>query len=257
LLTEKHNAIASKIWEIANRLRGPYRPPQYRLIMLPMVVLRRLDCVLEPTKEAVLAEHKRLVAANTPENAIPRLLTRVVDKNRKQPLYNVSAYTFQKLLGDSENIAPNLVAYINDFSEAVRRIFEKFKFGEQIEKLDASNRLFNIVKPRCRVLVHIRWRVALWVKPFRASKSCCRCPLTLSRPPWRANFPSFVPGRLCGSPSRGYACVSAGWPAQVADRARPFRDGSLALVNLRGGSVEPPFSRGGTSDHAGNAYPRG
>jgi type I restriction enzyme M protein len=120
-----------------------------------MVVLRRLDCVLEPTKEALLAEHKRLVAANTPENAIPRLLTRVVDKNRKQPLYNVSPYTFQKLLGDSENIAPNLVAYINGFSEAVRRIFEKFKFGEQIEKLDASNRLFNIVKAMAEIDVQV------------------------------------------------------------------------------------------------------
>jgi type I restriction enzyme M protein len=154
LLTEKHNAIAAKIWEVANRLRGPYRPPQYRLVMLPMVALRRLDCVLEPTKAAVLAEHKRLIAANTPENAIPRLLTRVVDKDRKQPLYNSSAYTFQKLLGDSENIAPNLVAYINGFSETVRRIFEKFKFGEQIEKLDASNRLYNIIKAMSEIDLH-------------------------------------------------------------------------------------------------------
>ena len=55
MLTERHKEIAGKIWEIANRLRGPYRPPQYRLVMLPMVVLRRLDCVLEPTKDAVLA----------------------------------------------------------------------------------------------------------------------------------------------------------------------------------------------------------
>lgn len=122
--------------------------------MLPMVVLRRLDCVLEPTKEAVLAEHKRLVAANTPENAIPRLLTRVVDKDRRHPLYNVSPYTFQKLLGDSENIAPNLVAYINGFSATVRRIFEKFKFGEQIEKLDASNRLYNIIKAMSDIDLH-------------------------------------------------------------------------------------------------------
>jgi type I restriction enzyme M protein len=68
--------------------------------MLPIVVLRRLDCVLEPTKVAVLKEHKRLVAEQTPENAMPRLLTRVVDPNRTHPLYNTSAYTFQKLLGE-------------------------------------------------------------------------------------------------------------------------------------------------------------
>src|SRR3954468_23236134 len=106
LLTERHREIASRIWEIANRLRGPYRPPQYRLVMLPMVVLRRLDCVLEPTKDAVLAEHARLLAAGTSENAISRLLTRVVGQGRRQPLYNTSDYTFRKLLGDSENIAP-------------------------------------------------------------------------------------------------------------------------------------------------------
>ena len=146
LLTERHKEIAGKIWEIANRLRGPYRPPQYRLVMLPMVVLRRLDWVLEPTKDAVLAEHAKLIAAGTPENAIPRLLTRVVDKNRKQPLYNTSPFTFAKLLDDSENIAPNLVSYINGFSDTARAIFDKFKFGDQIEKLDSSNRLYAIVQ---------------------------------------------------------------------------------------------------------------
>ncbi|WP_119419983.1 type I restriction-modification system subunit M [Desertibaculum subflavum] len=154
MLSERHKEIAGKIWEIANRLRGPYRPPQYRLVMLPMVVLRRFDCVLEPTKDAVLDEHKRLVAAKTAENALPRLLTKVVDAKRKQPLYNTSPYTFGKLLGDSENIAPNLVAYINGYSDTARRIFEKFKFGEQIEKLDASNRLFNIVKAMSEIDLH-------------------------------------------------------------------------------------------------------
>lgn len=154
MLSDRHTEIAGRIWEIANRLRGPYRPPQYRLVMLPMVVLRRLDCVLEPTKDAVLAEHARLAAAATPENAIPRLLTRVVDKDRKQPLYNTSPYTFQKLLGDSENIAPNLVAYINGYSETARDIFDRFKFGEQIEKLDASNRLYNVVKAMADVDLH-------------------------------------------------------------------------------------------------------
>ncbi|TXC68267.1 SAM-dependent DNA methyltransferase [Sphingorhabdus soli] len=154
MLTEYHKEIAGKIWEIANRLRGPYRPPQYRLVMLPMIVLRRLDCVLEATKDAVVKEHERLIAAGTSEKAIPKLLTKVVDPDRKQPLYNVSRLTFAKLLDDSENIAPNLVSYINGFSATARRIFEKFKFGEQIEKLDASNRLFNIVKEMASVDLH-------------------------------------------------------------------------------------------------------
>jgi type I restriction enzyme M protein len=122
--------------------------------MLPMVVLRRLDCVLEPTKDAVLAEYARLQAAHTPEKAIPSLLTKIVDVNRKQALYNTSPYTFQKLLGDSENIAPNLVAYINGFSDTARRIFEKFKFGDQIEKLDSSNRLYAVVQAMAGVDLH-------------------------------------------------------------------------------------------------------
>ena len=154
MLSERHKEIAGTIWEIANRLRGPYRPPQYRLVMLPLVVLRRFDCVLEPTKESVLREHQRLIAAGTPDAAIPRLLTKMVDANRKQSLYNTSPYTFQTLLGDSENIAPNLVAYINGYSDTARRIFEKFKFGEQIEKLDASNRLFGIVKAMADIDLH-------------------------------------------------------------------------------------------------------
>jgi type I restriction enzyme M protein len=154
LLTERHKEIAGKIWEIANRLRGPYRPPQYRLVMLPMVVLRRLDCVLEPTKDAVLKKYAQLQTARTPQKALPRLLTKIVDRDRKQPLYNTSSYTFQKLLGDSENIAPNLVAYINGFSDTARRIFEKFKFGDQIEKLDSSNRLYAIIQAMAGIDLH-------------------------------------------------------------------------------------------------------
>ncbi|MBL4929021.1 N-6 DNA methylase [Fuscibacter oryzae] len=151
---QAHEQLKVNIWEIANRLRGPYRPPQYRLVMLPMVVLRRLDCVLEPTKDAVLREHAKLTAQNMPEAAMERLLGKAADPNRKHPLYNTSPFTFQRLLGDPENIAPNLVSYINGFSPKARAIFERFKFNDQIEKLDASNRLFTIVKAMADVDLH-------------------------------------------------------------------------------------------------------
>ncbi len=151
---QAHNTLKGDIWEIANRLRGPYRPPQYRLVMLPIIVLRRLDCVLEPTKAAVLKEYERLMAANTPETAMDRLLGRAADPQRQHPLYNTSPFTFDRLLGDPENIAPNLVAYINGFSPTARAIFERFKFTDQIEKLDASNRLFTIVKAMADVDLH-------------------------------------------------------------------------------------------------------
>ncbi len=155
---QAHDELKAKIWEIANRLRGPYRPPQYRLVMLPMVVLRRLDCVLEPTRDAVLKKHKELAAKRLPEAAMDRLLGKAADPKRKQPLYNTlyntSPYTFARLLGDAENIAPNLASYINGFSPTARHIFECFKFADQIEKLDASNRLFAVVKAMADIDLH-------------------------------------------------------------------------------------------------------
>ncbi|MDE0678728.1 MAG: class I SAM-dependent DNA methyltransferase [Gammaproteobacteria bacterium] len=151
---QTHEELKAKIWEIANRLRGPYRPPQYRLVMLPMVVLRRLDCVLEPTKAAVLKKRDELESKQMPDPAMERLLGKAADPNRKYPLYNTSSYTFAKLLGDPEDIAQNLAAYINGFSLTARHIFERFKFAEQIEKLDSSNRLFNVVKAMADLDLH-------------------------------------------------------------------------------------------------------
>jgi type I restriction enzyme M protein len=149
-----HESLKSDIWEIANRLRGPYRPPQYRLVMLPIIVLRRLDCLLEPTKDAVLKEFQKLTKQKTPQSAMEKLLGRAANKARKHPLYNTSPFTFSRLLGDPENIAPNLVSYINGFSPIARSIFERFKFSDQIEKLDSSNRLFTIVKAMADVDLH-------------------------------------------------------------------------------------------------------
>ena len=119
-----------------------------------MVVLRRLDCVLEPTKDAVLKKRDELEAQQMPEAVMDRLLGQAADPQRKPPLYNTSSYTFDRLLGDAENIAPNLVSYINGFSPTARRIFERFEFADQIEKLDASNRLFTIVKSMADVDLH-------------------------------------------------------------------------------------------------------
>ena len=151
---QQHKKLTDDIWEIAKRLRGPYRPPQYRLVMLPMVVLRRLDCVLQDSIDRVHSEYVRLKAAGTNDRAMEKMLARVANPERKQPLYNTSKYTFSRLTADAENIAPNLVAYINGFSPTARAIFEKFNFAEQIQKLDDSNRLFNIVQQMATVPLH-------------------------------------------------------------------------------------------------------
>jgi type I restriction enzyme M protein len=147
--------IANFIFTVANKLRGPYRPPQYRKVMLPLTVLRRLDCVLEPTKADVLAEFDRLKAKNMSEPAMRPVLARVADPSRKQaPLYNVSPFTFLKLLDDPENIAANLTNYIQGFSPKVREIFEMFKFEAEIEELDKKDRLYLIIKEFANIDLH-------------------------------------------------------------------------------------------------------
>lgn len=134
--------LSNFIYSIANLLRGPYRPPQYRRVMLPMTVLRRLDCVLEPTKDKVLEAYKAQKAINRDAE----LADKVVRRKFKLPFINSSKYTFNKLLGDPDGLARNLVLYIKGFSPEVRKILEKFEFEKEIEKLDKANRLFQVVQ---------------------------------------------------------------------------------------------------------------
>ena len=86
------------IWNIANLLRGPYRPPQYRRVMIPLTVLRRLDCMLEGSKDKVLAHYKKLKAEGKDEETIEK----VIAHKFGLPIFNISEFTFQKLLGDPE-----------------------------------------------------------------------------------------------------------------------------------------------------------
>lgn len=145
-----HQEIAGFIWNIADKLRGPYRPPQYRRVMLPLIVLKRLDAVLEPTKDAVLAAKVKYTAKGLKDEAFEKAISKVaIGSDRRQSLYNLSEFTFAKLLGDSEGIADNLRAYINGFSPRARDIFEKFEFDNEIQKLDESNRLFLIITEFC------------------------------------------------------------------------------------------------------------
>jgi len=108
------------IWSVADLLRGPYRPNQYKDVMLPMTMLRRLDCVLEPTKDKVLAKQKTLSGGKVKK--IDPLLCRVTGV----PFYNTSRYSFEKLKGDPNNIAANLTNYIKGFSTRAREIIENF-----------------------------------------------------------------------------------------------------------------------------------
>src|ERR1700733_5568422 len=98
-----HQDHANLIWQIADLLRGPYRPPQYERVMLPMTVLRRFDCVLEPTKGKVIAEHARVKEKFKGEALDARL-----NKVAGQRFHNHSSLYFEKLKGDPDNINKHL-----------------------------------------------------------------------------------------------------------------------------------------------------
>ena len=144
-----HSYFANLIWQIADLLRGPYRPPQYERVMLPMTVLRRFDCVLAPSKSKVLAEHDRW-GGRLDGDALDVRLNRAAG----QRFHNHSPLDFEKLKGDPDNIAPHLVSYIQGFSANVRRIFEYFEFEAEIEKMQESNILYLVVSKFCDVDLH-------------------------------------------------------------------------------------------------------
>lgn len=145
------------IWNIANLLRGPYRPPQYRRVMIPLTVLRRLDCVLEESKDKVVAEHKKLKAERKADGKAKydaETIEKMINRKFKLTFHNTSDFTFRKLLGDPDKLAPNLVKFMSGFSTRARKIIEKFNFTDEIEKLEEANRLFEVVKQVAAVDLH-------------------------------------------------------------------------------------------------------
>lgn len=142
--TEKSNFI----WGVADLLRGPYRPNQYKDVMLPLVVLRRLDCVLESTKQQVLDEYNNIKDSGS--GIIDAKLRRITEV----PFYNTSRFDFEKLKGDPDGIASNLVNYMRGFSPKASSIIESFKFEDQIPKLEKANRLFLVVSKFSEIDLH-------------------------------------------------------------------------------------------------------
>ncbi len=136
--SETINNHAAFIWSVADLLRGVYKQSEYGRVILPLTVLRRLDCVLEPTKEEVLAAVGRL--PDTLQNRDPLLA-----KFAGQSFFNTSRHTFATLLGDPDNVAANLRNYIAGFSESARDIVDKFNFDVQIDRLDDRNLLYLVV----------------------------------------------------------------------------------------------------------------
>jgi len=135
--------LSNFIWSVADLLRGPYRPPQYERVMLPMTILRRFDCVLAPTKTAVVKRYKQIKDGKV-KNIDP-ILNKVAGNGDKFGFHNHSNLDFPKLKGDPDNIGRHLIDYMAGFSENVRKIFEYFEFEKEIEKLEEANRLYLVV----------------------------------------------------------------------------------------------------------------
>ncbi len=138
----------SFIWSVADLIRGPYKPNQYKDVMLPLTVLRRLDCVLEPTKDKVLAKIKSLKGGKV-KNLDP-----ILNRASGQSFHNKSKFTFEKMKGDPTNIAANLTNFMNGFSSKAREIIKHFEFEKHIAKLDEHDRLFLVVSKFADIDLH-------------------------------------------------------------------------------------------------------
>ena len=142
---QTHQELAGFIWRICNLLRGTYKRNEYRKVILPLTVLRRFDCEMEDTKQAVRQAHETNVNM-TDEVRHTLLLT-----TAQRGFYNVSPFDFATLLNDPTNLAQNLQAYINSFSPNVRDIIEKFGFSQHIQRMSEKNLLYNVITQFSRV----------------------------------------------------------------------------------------------------------
>ena len=140
-MTQDTNNLAAYIWSLADLLRGDFKQSQYGRVILPFTLLRRLEGVLEDSKEAVLAEHEKVQKMALPEEAEEKLLLRATGG---LSFFNISKMDLAKL-GES-GIKDNLESYIQGFSKDAREIFEYFKFGDFIGQLNDSNLLYKVVQ---------------------------------------------------------------------------------------------------------------
>ncbi|SFQ34200.1 class I SAM-dependent DNA methyltransferase [Variovorax sp. 770b2] len=136
--------VADLIWRSAELLRGAFREPEYRRVILPFTVLRRLDCLLQPTKSAVVAKHGEISTKNYDLRMFLAPIT-------GYPFWNHSPFTLKGLTDAPDSLRDNLDAMVNGFSPNVRKIFEKFSFMATVDKLQEKGRLFHIVQAFARM----------------------------------------------------------------------------------------------------------
>lgn len=143
------NQMASTIWSVADLLRGSYKQSEYGRVILPFTLLRRVECILEPTRQRVADEHARISKLNQEarRKKEPEIQPDIfLSKAAGYKFYNITPFTLESLIGDPTNIRHNLSAYINGFSENCRDIFDRFSFNSQINRLDGAGLLLPVVR---------------------------------------------------------------------------------------------------------------
>lgn len=129
-------AEANFIWSIANKLRGSYMPDKYGDVVIPMVIIRRFECTLEKTKQAVVDQFKKM--PTYPAKAMYRI--------SGYQFYNTSEYTLKELCNDADHIASNFKDYLNGFSSNVQDILKELEMEQHIDKMEKDGCLYNVVK---------------------------------------------------------------------------------------------------------------
>ncbi|MDP2704445.1 MAG: class I SAM-dependent DNA methyltransferase [bacterium] len=141
-----YHQISNTIWNVANKLRGSWKAYEYQDVILPLTVLKRLDAALEPTKQKALERFNEL------DGKVSDL--RIIRRVTGYDFYNISPFTFKKLLDDQTHVARNLRKYIDGFSDNVKEIFAKFDFEKQLERLEGSNILYLILQEFNKIDLH-------------------------------------------------------------------------------------------------------
>jgi methylase of polypeptide subunit release factors len=141
-----HQHLASFIWSVADLLRGDYKQSEYGKVILPLTVLRRLDCVMEPTRQAVWDRNTSIKLAN--KDHFLRLAAGL-------PFYNTSKQSFASIGASAPDVEKNLVDYINGFSANAREIIDKYEFHTQIARLKAAKLLYPVVQKFADVDLHL------------------------------------------------------------------------------------------------------
>ena len=146
----------SFLWNIAESLRGTYKEEDYRKVMLPMIVIRRFDCLLEDYDKEIIKEVYNSYDYLPKEDKDEIVLADLKENyNMDIQFYNISDFTWKRLLDDSENIKNNFEAYLNGFSNNVKEIINRFKFRSEIEVLDRKNKLYAVLQKMYEVDLHI------------------------------------------------------------------------------------------------------